>query len=167
VRLVEHRSRPELDPPAEWAEALGHLEGCTACRERAFALDSSLLFAAQTPLPVGDDEVAAIKANVHTLVRARAAESHSRRWRRTLGRFAAAAAAVALLVLMPTHTSRQPGSAPESAQLVPAPLAPAGGLAADAPAPVIEPLDLPAARIYMLGERDLPIVWVVHESIDV
>lgn len=157
-------------PPSEWPEALEHLEECPACRRRALALDPSLIFAAQAPLGVSDDEVGLIKANVHTLLRARAAEHASHRVRRGLGRLAAAAAVVALMVLLPTHTSRQaltsspalPGLASDARSV------PAGdGLLVEAPSPLIEPLDLPAARIYQLGGGDFSIVMVVDDSIDV
>lgn len=169
--LLKHRLETvELEPPAEWPQAVEHLERCPACRRQALSLDPSMLFAVSAPLPVSDDEVGEIKANVRTLVRARAAERTTHRLRRGLGRIAAAAAVVGLMVLMPTHSSRQalsPGAAAPT---------PAGDAAlstlgdeafAEAPAPVIEPLDLPAARIYQLGGGDFSIVMVVDDSIDV
>jgi hypothetical protein len=169
--LLAHRLEPDGAPePEGWTAAVEHLDDCPVCRRQAFSLDPSLLFVAQAPPSVDDAEVGRIKANVHTLLRARAAERTSHRVRRGLGRFAAAAAVVALMVLLPTHTSRQALTAPAA---LPGLASDAGAIAAsdaglmEAPAPVIEPLDLPAARIYQLGGENFSIVMVVDDSIDV
>lgn len=173
--LLAERDRAELDVDFEssdaWRSAIDHLTGCGVCRVAALELDPALLFLAQPPLEVGDDEVDRIKANVRTLRRAREAERAVGERRRRIGRVAAAAAVVSLLILLPTRTSRQPVSTqPDgpslAAESTPAPFTP--GLAFDdGPAPMIEPLDLPLARIYQLGEDDLSVVMVVDESIDV
>lgn len=165
------RARPGVDFEASdsWRSAIDHLRGCAACRVTALELDPVLLFAAQQPLEVSDDDVARIKANVRTLRRAREAERASGETHRRVGRVAAAAAVVALMVLLPTQTSRQTtvvsagpslaaDSSPPSTRDLPF---------GDGPAPMIEPLDLPLARIYQLGEDDLSVVMVVDESIDV
>ena len=172
--LVAHRvgptASPDREPPAEWPRAIEHLSDCLACRQRALSLDPSLLFVVQAPLPVSDDEVAGIKANVRTLVRARAAERTSHHLRRRLGRVAAAAAVVGLLVLLPTHSPRRPGSVEDVAPgpaVETTPFVQSEGALAEAPAPVIEPLDLPSARIYQLSGGDLSVVMVVDDSIDV
>ncbi len=170
-RLLAERERAELEgdfePAAGWREAVEHLAGCARCRMTALELDGSLLWLAQPPLDVGDEEVDRIKANVRTLRRARRTERATGAASRRVGRVAAAAAIVSLMILMPTHTSRQseptagtPTTASSAARV--------RSLAVrDAPAPMIEPLDLPLARIYQLGAEDLSVVMVVDESIDV
>lgn len=172
--LLTERDRAErsgglTDTPA-WRAAVGHLADCAACRGAAFELDPALLFVAHSPIEVSDEEVDRIQANVHVLRRARSAERASAEPRRRIARFASAAAVISLMILLPTHTARPP-SAPLSASgpNLASEMSPfAGGLSlGDGPAPLIEPLDLPAARIYQLGEGDLSVVMVVDESIDV
>ncbi len=108
--------------------------------------------------------------NVAVLRRARVTERTSAEPRRRLARLAAAAAAIAWMVLLPTHTSRRPlvqmPIAGSNSVVSQPPLTSGFGIG-DGPAPLIEPLDLPAARIYQLGEEDLSVVMVVDESIDV
>lgn len=171
--LLSDRERRErsgrLEPSAAWKAAAEHMPGCASCRLTAIDLDASLLFQSQPAIEVSDDEIDAIRANVRTLRRSRAAERRSGESRRRLGRVAAAAAVVSLMVLLPTHNSRQPAPVVSGANLAADASLPIPGtlVFGDGPAPVIEPLDLPAARIYQLGADDLSVVMVVDESIDV
>ena len=73
-----------------WRSALDHLSTCGGCRAKALELDPVLVFAAQPPLEVSDDEVDLIKANVRTLRRAREAERASGVHRRRVAKVAAA-----------------------------------------------------------------------------
>jgi hypothetical protein len=169
-RLLAARDRAEGVTEPAWRSAVEHLGGCPSCRATAFELDPSLLFVAQSPIEVSDDEIGTIQANVRVLRRARAQERAALEPRRRMARIASAAAVISLMVLLPTHTSRQstilPVVAGPSLTLQRAPFA--GGLAfEDSSAPLIEPYDLPLARIYQLGEDDLSVVMVVDESIDV
>ena len=173
--LLAERERSErggdLEPSTAWRTAIDHLRGCVSCRRTALDLDPSLLFVAQPALEVSAEQIGEIVASVRTLRRAREAERASAGPRRRVGRVAAVAAVVSLMILLPTHTSRQPVSTPVvlgpnlAADSMP-PTARDLGFG-DGPAPVIEPLNLPRARIYLLGEEDLPVVMVVDESIDV
>lgn len=166
--LLEQRERADRGLPSGWSEAIGHLRGCGSCRSKAVRLDPTLLFSAQPTLQVTDAEVSDIVASVRTLRRARQAEEAVGEPRRRWGRFAAAAAAIFLLVLLPNLTPRQ--AAPpltDAPRLASEFVASPGSIVGEASAPVIEPLDLPLARIYQLGEEDLSVVMVVDESLDV
>lgn len=172
--LLAERAGAELEgdfePTGAWRSAVAHLAGCVRCRMTVLDLDASLLFLAQPPLEVTDDEVDRIKTGVATLLRARRTERAAGAVRRRAARVAAAAAVVSLMILVPTHTARQPPPVPSTAGTrAPDSRPPAarGTGPRDAPAPLIEPLDLPLARIYQLGGEDLSIVMVVDESIDV
>ncbi len=172
-RLLLDRDRAlaeaDFESSPDWRGAVDHLAGCGRCRAAAVELDPSMLFVAQPPLEVDDDEIERIKTNVRTLRRARETERTAGELRRRIGRAAAAAAIIALAFLLPQQSFRQPETA--STQLEPAAETsspPAGRLTlVDGPAPMIEPLDLPLARIYQLGEEDLSVIMVVDESIDV
>lgn len=169
--LLELRERLNGELPDGWSDSVVHLSACPACRLTALRLDPSLVFLAQEPLEVSDADVAEMVGNVRTLRRARQAEEATEEPRRQLGRVAAAAAVVSLMVLFPTLTSRPPGPAspPVGPELVVGSggLPPRSLLLGEGSAPVIEPLDLPFARIYQLGEEDLSVVMVVDESLDV
>ncbi len=173
-QLLTERDRAPLEVDFEasdaWREALDHLRACARCRATALELDPVLVFAAQSPLEVSDDEVDLIKGNVRTLRRARETEQATGERRRRIGRVAAAAAVISLLILLPTQTARQPEPVqPVGPSLVSdsTPLGPVDLGFGEAPAPMIEPLGLPLARIYQLGAEDLSVVMVVDESIDV
>lgn len=166
--LLERREHVDRELPSDWNSAIGHLRGCGSCRSEALQLDPTLLFSAQSTLEVTDAEVSDIVSSVRTLRRSRQAEEAVGEPRRRWGRFAAAAAAVFLLVLLPNLTPRQAApplmeSSRPTSEFVAAPRSMVG----DPSAPVIEPLDLPFARIYQLGEEDLSVVMVVDESLDV
>lgn len=168
-RLLTDRERAEragVESPSGWRAAVEHLRSCAACRANAVELDPTLLFVAQPALEVGEDEIDTIRANVRVLRRARAKERATAAPRRRLGRIAAAAAVGALMLLLPTHTSRPPVPVAVLPAPSPTPFV-NGATSSDGPAPLIEPLDLPLARIYQLGEEDLSVVMVVDESIDV
>lgn len=166
--LLEQREQAKQELPSDWSEAIGHLRGCRGCRSEALRLDPTLLFSTQPTLEVTDAEVSDIVASVRTLRRSRQTEEDVGEPRRRWGRFAAAAAAIFLLVLLPNLTPRQ--AAPpltDSPRLASEFVAAPGSIVGDLSAPVIEPLDLPLARIYQLGEEDLSVVMVVDESLDV
>ena len=65
--LLEHRFDPSLPEPEGWADAVEHLDTCTACRRQAEDIDPTLIFR-HLPVPVlGGDEIADMKLAVHTL----------------------------------------------------------------------------------------------------
>ena len=160
--LVAHR-RTGSNEPAGWRGALEHLRECGACRERALIEDPTLVFVAGEAVAVSEAEVEAMVADVGNLIRARETERAADSSGRRVWRYAAAAAAAAVMVFLPTFSARQVTGTADTAQVGPAP----GADLSESPAPMIEALDRPEARIYQLGEEDLSIVMVVHESLDV
>lgn len=193
-RLVAHRlAGPDAEPPAGWTEALEHLETCAACRAEAYAVDPALVFRRLPEVPVGAEDVAAMRAGVETLRRAKRIEAGAETSSRAAARAAEkppagdaaawkrlAAAAVLATALLAVHGPRAGGPPAEPPPPSPTPaVATDAGLepyfAADgeildlwASLPVaVDDVDYPIASVYHIDDEELDVMMVVGDGLDV
>ena len=191
-RLTAHRlAAPDAEPPAGWEAALEHLEGCSACRQEAYAADPSLAFRRLPEVPVGAEEVARMRAGVDALRRAQAVDYRADRvagaaaapsraaggWKRL------AAAAVLVAALLAVHGSRpfDPAATSRAGAVEPALPADAaldpwtGGAGIEpeilelwASLPVaVDDVDHPTASVYHIDDEDVDVMMVVGDGLDV
>jgi hypothetical protein len=143
-----------------WEAAVEHFDGCTLCRREALAADPLLVF---RRLPVAEltpgEEQAEVEAVRQAVAAMRTAERLERRrsfagWRRW--------AAAAVLAVAALTVARDRVAGPQrTAEKPPAPRAVA------APAPVLEGVDRPDARVYQWDGKEISVVMVFDESLDV
>jgi hypothetical protein len=179
--LTAHRRQRAAAEPAGWREAVAHLADCPPCRRQALAADPTLLFQGLPDAAVDAGEVAAMRAGVAALRRARALAStavdrrDSRRpapdrHRRLLQGVAAAGLAAAALTLTPAARVEGP-LAPDAPAAVGAALpATVWGpelLSEVGQLPMVEEVAGPEGRIYQLRQGDFAVVMVVDESLDI
>lgn len=180
--LAAWRDDPRAGEPAEWREALEHLDrGCPLCRRDAYAADPTLVFRrlAAVPEPTPAQEASDVEAMRRAVAAMRAAsrvEAVERQgrpfkalnWKRWA---AAAALAVAALSVPADDARRLPRQ--QQALVMPAVYAPGETLdtAAFAPAsldedqPIVEGVNLPDdARLYHMEGEGLSVVMVVGET---
>src|SRR5262245_20040862 len=189
--LVAHRFARRGEEPAGFRESLAHLEDCPDCRRAALAADPTLVFqrlAGERSRPTATgparlDEREHERAEAESVRRAVAAmRTASRLAGGTAPRPARAAAwkrwsAAAVLALAALSTGSGPGLRELAAPPMPAaPISPAAP-AADFPLlgsveaaglrlPVLDELNLPDARVYLMDSPDMSMVWIVDEGLD-
>ncbi len=150
-----------------------HFTGCSSCRHEGLAVDPTLLFLGASPLEFERSEVTSIRQTVQSMRRARELELAGLRPRGRVGRAAAAVILLSALFLLPgggekrlEAPSRARDGEPRSGDplhSVPEDLARISVW--DSPS-IIENLDRPNARIYQLTEKDLSVVMIVDETLD-
>ncbi len=165
TRLVALRESPEAEP-AEWTEAMAHLDACPRCRREAVAADPLLVFRRLPAVDMmeGDEraEAESMRQAVAAMRTARRLESRQRfaGWRRWA---AAAVLAVASLSVGWDKAPRpEPAAVPKAAELAPVvePL-PAAGPAA------LEPLGGSDARVYQMNGQGVTAFMIVDHKLDV
>ncbi len=191
--LAAWRDDPRAGEPAQWREALEHLDrGCPLCRRAALAADPTLVFRrlAAVPEPAPAQEASDVEsmrravAAMRAAGRVEAAGRHGRGLRglKILGwkHWAAAAALAVAALSLPgddAHRLRQP----PATFAVPAVLSPGetvafvpAGMPAGLPAsleddsPILEGVsNLPDARLYQFENEELAVVMVVAETLGV
>jgi hypothetical protein len=180
--LAAWRDDPRAEEPAEWQEALAHLDrGCVLCRRAALAADPTLVFrrlaAPSAPAPAQEaSDVESMRravAAMRAAGRVEAAGKQGRRIRNLGWKHWAAAAALAVAALsLPgdgAHRLRQPPAATMSFA-VPAVLTvgetgsvfPAG---MEDDSPILEGVNLDDARLYQFENEEIAVVMVVDESL--
>lgn len=183
--LAAWRDDPQADEPAEWREALAHLDrGCARCRRAAIAADPTLVFrrlavvAAAAPATGPAQEASEAEAMRRAVAAMRAAsrvEASERRasswsWKR----WGTAAALAVLALSMPgddARLRREPaGTAPLAVALPAAMFAEGPGTALAAPGddlPTLEGVNRPGARVYHMDGEGMSVVMIVDETLDV
>lgn len=165
TRLVAARERAEAEP-AEWAEAMAHLDACPRCRREAVAADPLLVFRRLpgVEMTAGDEraEAESMCQAVAAMRTARRLESHQRfaGWRR----WAAAAVLAIASLSVGWDKAPRPEPAPAAPQAVePAPIeaVPAAGTA------TLEPLDGSDARVYQMNGQGVTAFMIVDHKLDV
>ena len=160
---------PSDETPAGWREALAHLDGCAACRDRALAADPTLLFRRLPEVTADAELVRDVRRGVETLRRARRVEARALRGPGVL--------AGALAASGPSVTPRSDGLEPFPGTRAPGSFSggfPVSGLAgAEALAAVgteeaaLDQIERPDASVYHIDDDQLAVVMVVDASLDV
>jgi len=167
---LAHRFEPAADEPVGWDALVAHLDGCSACRERALALDPTLLFTGLRRDPVAPGEIETVRDSVRIMRRMGRARGHRRFSWRAAGRAAAVLLLPAVGLILSLQLLPAPGGDGQAppvttgAALLGDLLVPASELPAP---PFVEALDRPQARVYQLGQEDLSVVMIVDENLDV
>jgi hypothetical protein len=183
--LAAWREDPQAEEPAEWQEALAHLDrGCAQCRRAAVAADPTLVFRrlAVAPAPAPAQEASDVEAMRRAVAAMRAAsrvEASERRWHspRALKALSwkrwgvAAALAVAALSLpaMPGHQARpdrQPVAVALPAVMTAGSFETGAALLGD-DLPTLEGVDRPGARVYHMDGEGLSGTMIFDETLDV
>ncbi|HEV8581530.1 MAG TPA: hypothetical protein VGX68_20890 [Thermoanaerobaculia bacterium] len=143
--------------PDGWAAAVEHFDACTLCRQEALAAEPLLVFR-RLPLVVltpaeEHSEVEAVRQAVAAMRTAERLESRRRfaGWQRW------AAAAVLTFAALSVSRDKVP-HAERAAVTLSAPLSPA-------PAPTLDGVNRPGARVYHLANEGVSVVWIVDESL--
>ena len=152
--------RGDAAAPPDWQASLKHLENCPPCRLRAAELDPTLLLAAAAapPPPVGEADIRAVTATVHSMVASERLAGRGRPKRRAM----LSAAALVVLLAAPLGLSRlaewaaDPVAPPEVATILREP----------AHEPPVEEVQPAGARVYQFGTEDLPVVLIFDENLD-
>jgi hypothetical protein len=167
TRLVALRESAETEP-AEWTEAMAHLDACPRCRREAVAADPLLVFRRLPALemPEGDEraEAEAMRQAVAAMRTARRLESRQRfaGWRRW-----AAAAVLAVASLSVSWDKVPRTQEPEPVALKPAAAAPAAPQPAAAGPAMLEALDGSDARVYQMNSQGMTAFMIVDHKADV
>lgn len=183
--LAAWRDDSQAGEPAEWREALVHLDrGCALCRRAAYAADPTLVFRrlaapggrlVPEPTPAQESsDVDAMRRAVAAMRAASRVEAVERKglagnWKRWAAAAALAVAALSVPADDPRHLPRR------AALVIPASFSPseAGEAAAVLPAsfgddqPILEGVNLPDARFYHMEGEGLSVVMVVDETMGV
>lgn len=191
--LAAWRDDPQADEPAEWGEALAHLDrGCAHCRRTALAADPTLVFRrlAVVPVPTPAQEASEVESMRQAVAAMRAAsrvEASERRSRPARAARAlkavswkrwgvAAALAVAALSLPGAPGSQmQPRRQPVAVALPATPammILTAGSFDTGAAQlgddlPTLEGVDRPGARVYHMDGEGLSGTMIFDETLDV
>lgn len=164
---VSSREAMEFDdlPPRERALALEHLETCVPCRRAALAADPSLVFsvglAGRVPERPDAGEAERMRVSVEALRRTTGLRSGAPGAATRL-RAAVAAVLVAAVLILSDGAGRTP--------IETVAVSPFAGILADSDlleSSAIEDLDRPLARVYQLKEKDLSLVMIVDETLDI
>jgi hypothetical protein len=183
--LAAWREDPQADEPAEWREALAHLDrGCAQCRRAAVAADPTLVFrrlanlpSATSPAQEASEADAMRRAVAAMRAASRVEVSERRAGGRSWKRWATAAALAVMALSIPGDDGRlrrEPAAAGLLNVALPAAL-PAGGseaaLAGQAALgddlPTLEGVNRPGARVYHMDGEGLSVVMIVDETLDV
>ena len=144
-----------------WAAAVEHFDGCTLCRREALLADPLLVF---RRLPAAELTPAEERAEVEAVRQAVAAMRTAERlevrrsfagWRRW------AAAAVLAGAALAVGRDKAPGGPERPAAT------PAAPVAVAAPAPTLEGVNRPGARVYHVDGEGISVFMVFDESLDV
>ncbi len=183
--LAAWRDEPRAEEPAEWSDALAHLDrGCPSCRRAAVAADPTLVFRrlAAVPETTPAQEASDAEAMRRAVAAMRAAsrvESPERLKTINWKRWAAAAALAVAALSMPGDEARLRRTASLIAEATPAVLSAGSpsvaGLSASVfpaavfPAangdPIVEGVNGPDARVYQMESDELTVVMVVDENL--
>lgn len=181
--LALRRASGDLDP-ADWRQALSHLDSCDDCRRPALASDPLLVFRHRRGSASGSESeaaaVAEMRRSVHAVVRSRSWKRPRRALSRSSARRLAAALALLafLLFLGPDRVLGPSPSADRLAGPVAAtpPDLPVGSpvsaelidlLAETMPVSLVEDIDRPGARVYEMRRDNLSVVMIVDDTFDV
>jgi hypothetical protein len=194
--LAAWREDPRAEEPAEWQEALAHLDrGCTRCRRAACAADPTLVFrrlaappAVVAPSPVQEaSEVEAMRRAVAAMRAASRVEASERRGRSAWAirgkRWGTAAALLVAALSMPAmppvlsdHPARLHRELPAAVSAASAVLfAESSETAfADQTGPVVlgddlptlEGVDRPSARVYHMDGEGMAVTMIFDETLD-
>lgn len=143
-----------------WEAAVEHFDGCTLCRREALAADPLLVF---RRLPASELTPAEEQAEIDAVRQAVTAMRKAERleWRRSFAGWRRWAAAAVLAVAALT-VGRDRVAGPERAGETPA-----APMSLAAPAPTLEGVNRPGARVYHMDGEGLSVVMVFDESLDV
>jgi hypothetical protein len=180
--LAAWRDDPRAEEPAEWQEALAHLDrGCVPCRRAACAADPTLVFRRLAVVPAQAPAQEATEADamrravaaMRAASRVQAAERSSRstwmaKWKH---RGVAAALTVAALSMptSPADHAVRPQRQPIAAALPAAMTAgsfEAGAALPGEDLPTLEGVDQPGARVYHMAGDGLAVTMIFDESLD-
>lgn len=193
--LAAWREDPRGEEPAEWREALAHLDGgCARCRRAALAADPTLVFrrlaapsmpSISAPAQEASD-VEAMRRAVAAMRAASRVEASERRGRSfkalSWKRWAAAAALAVAALSMPGDDARlrreSLAADPVAASLLPAAMPAAlytggpetvltGQAAFGENLPTLEGSDRPGARVYHIDGEGLSGTMIFDETLDV
>ena len=178
--LAAWRDDPQAGEPAEWQEALAHLDrGCSQCRRDAIAADPTLVFRRLAAVPAAvmtpvqeTSEADAMRRAVAAMRAASRVETSKRRGRPSWKRWGVAAAlAVAALSLpaMPGHQvkSRQPVAVALPAVMTAGSFETTGAALLGDDLPTLEGVDRPGARVYHMDGEGLSGTMIFDETLDV
>jgi hypothetical protein len=143
-----------------WAAAVEHFDGCTLCRREALTADPLLIF---RRLPVAELTPAEEQAEIDGVRQAVAAMRKAERLegrRRFAGWRRWAAAAVLAMAALTAGRNRPAGPQPAAET-------PAAPVPVAAPAPTLEGVNRPGARVYHMDGEGLSVFMVFDESLDV
>jgi hypothetical protein len=178
--LAAWRGDPQAGEPAEWQEALAHLDrGCSQCRRAAVAADPTLVFrrlaavpaaAAMTPVQEAS-EADAMRRAVTAMRAASRVEASERRGRPSWKRWGVAAALAVAALSLPATPGHQAKSRQPVAVALPAVMS-AGSFETDAALlgddlPTLEGVDRPGARVYHMDGEGLSGTMIFDETLDV
>ena len=143
----------------DWTAAVEHFDGCTLCRREALAADPLLVF---RRLPVAELSPAEEQAEIEGVRQAVAAMRTAERLegrRRFAGWRRWAAAAVLAMAALTAGRDRPADPQPAETPAAPVPVT--------APAPTLEGVNRPGARVYHMDGEGLSVFMVFDESLDV
>lgn len=173
--LTSHRRHGGREPEG-WSAAAAHFDrGCQTCRKAALKADPTLVFRRLAQVPAAAMTEAQERAEIDSVRRAVAAmrtasrlDKGSRGLLPTGGwkRWSAAAALALVAVTVPSDDARRPAR-PAKAPAGEILDLPGQAVRQSGAATVLEGgVDLPGARVYHLGDRELSVVMVFDESFD-
>jgi hypothetical protein len=177
--LAAWRDDPQAGEPAEWQEALAHLDrGCSQCRRAAVAADPTLVFRrlAVAPAPAPAQEASDVEAMRRAVAAMRAAsrvEASERRGRPSWKRWGVAAALAVAALSLPATPGHQAKSRQPVAVALPAMMIMTAGSFETGAAlpgddlPTLEGVDRPGARVYHMDGEGLSGTMIFDETLDV
>lgn len=164
--------------PEGWSAALDHFDGgCQLCHKAALKADPTLVFRRLAQVPAAAMTEAQERAEVDSVRQAvaamRAASRLEPRGRRFAAggwkRWSAAAALAMMAVMVPSDDAQRTAQLRDALERPAAESLEASTRAArqTGESPVLEGgVDLPDARVYHLGDKELAVVMVIDESFD-
>jgi hypothetical protein len=160
-RLAAAR-RDEGTEPESWAEAVAHFDACSLCCKDALKADPLLVF---RRMPAAEFTAAEERLEVESMQQAVAAMRTARRLEtrsEARGRFAGWRRWAAAAVLATVSLGVGRDKTPRFEQVAEAPPAPVP--VAAPPAPLLDGIDRPEARVYQLDSDDMSTVMIIDES---
>lgn len=173
--LAAHRlAGPDAEPPAGWADALGHFDTCSACRDQALAADPTLVFRGVPEIAADRALIGEVRAGLETLRRVRRVDGEAAGAERRAGNGQWWRRAAAVAILASALAAIGPSAAPPSRELgAPATLTPfeasfgASSLAGFGEDTALDQIDRPNANVYHFDDDRVAVVMVVDAGLDV